>query len=161
MKINLLKSAVICAICGLLFGGCGKSIKPLSPVSVAPITVIGSNVTKAKTSAQETVTAAKSGDMKKTIEKAIDTQAILEVTEKQVEYYKSEIVQKNTEIDKHNEQVSQLQIERDRYKAAMWKRNWIILGLIGGYVLIVLLFVFKQALRNNPWTGWIVRLLLG
>ena len=150
---------IIPILFALFFVGCGTSVKKLEPVSVAPITVIGDNVTKAKQSAKATVTAVKAKDMQAAVDHATNTQAILEVTERQVENYKSEIVSKNEEIKKHNEQVSRLQIERDKYKAAMWKRNWIIVGL--GIVILgfIGLLAFKTALRNNPWTGWIVRLI--
>ena len=55
----------------------------------------------------------------------------------------------------------QMSIKHAQSQGSIWKRNFIIIGLvllIGGFVA---LFIFKQALRNNPWTGWLVRILLG
>ena len=157
MKINIL----LAGLCLVLLVGCGRTVKPLDPVSIAPITVIGDNVKKAREHNAQVTKAATAKDLQAVIANATQVEAVLQVAQKQIENYKQEIVSKNEEIKTHNEQVANLQINRDSYKSAMWKRNWIIVGMASGYVLIILLFIFKQALRNNPWTGWLVRILLG
>jgi len=152
--INLLKSLCPLCLCGLFFTGCASPVKPLQPVSVAPITVIGSNVTKAKESNENTKKKIQAGDTKSALDSANSTQAILEVTEKQVELYRAEILVKNREIDKHNESMAGLAESRDRFKAAMWQRNWIILGMSAALAGL-LFWIFKGPIMSA--VGFIVR----
>ena len=63
----------------------------------------------------------------------------------------------NDVIDEFNN----LKIAHSKVQGAIWKRNFIILGLVGIISLFVALFVFKQWLRNNPATGAITRFLIG
>ena len=154
MKINsVIKYSLISALC-LLFVGCGSTIKPLQPVSVAPLSVIGGNVSKAKESAKQTVVAVKAGDHKTAIDSAVNTQAILEVAEKQVEFYKQEIHEKNKEITEHNEQLETLKADAANYKAAMWKRNWVILAMAAGLAALTF-WIFKGPIMSA--VGFIVR----
>jgi len=128
------------------FVGCASSNpKKLAPVSIAPITAIGDNVSKAQTSTKKVIESAKVNDVAAVIVNAREIEAVLEVTAVQIKNYKQELLDKNVAIDKFNDKVENLTIDRDKYKSAMWKRNWIILGMsaaLGG----LLFWIFKGPL---------------